>query len=50
LDQEEVRKNIHKNANDLIRNRDENTGKKVNQVYFNNKTTIYSNISNDLAD
>ena len=50
LNQEEVRKNIHKNANDLIRNRDENTGKKVNQVYFNNKTTIYSNISNDLAD
>ena len=48
LNQEEVRKNIHKNANDLIRNRD--TGKKINQVYFNDKTTIYSNISNDLAD
>ena len=48
LNQEEVRKNIHKNANDLIRNRD--TGKKINQVYFNDKTTIYSNISKDLDE
>ncbi|RKW23740.1 hypothetical protein D8B46_02825, partial [Candidatus Gracilibacteria bacterium] len=43
-----VRKNIHKNALDLIRNREDSKGKKLNKVYYNDKTTKYSDIRNQL--
>ncbi|PZM85051.1 hypothetical protein DLH72_02240 [Candidatus Gracilibacteria bacterium] len=50
LSQDEIRKNIHKNASDLIRNRNGNIDKKVNQVYFNNKTTKFSDINSILEN
>ena len=43
-----VRKNIHKNALDLIRNREDSKWKKLNKVYYNDKTTKYSDIRNQL--
>jgi len=43
-----VRKNIHKNALDLTRNREDSKWKKLNKVYYNDKTTKYSDIRNQL--
>ncbi|RAL55719.1 hypothetical protein BLD25_04245 [Candidatus Gracilibacteria bacterium GN02-872] len=45
-----VRKYIHKNATDLIRNRNESKGQVLNEVYFNDKDTKYSEIEPKLKD
>ena len=45
-----VRKYIHKNATDLIRNRNESKWQVLNEVYFNDKDTKYSEIEPKLKD
>ena len=45
-----VRKYIHKNAIDLIRNRNESKWQVLNEVYFNDKDTKYSEIEPKLKD